>query len=146
MRNFIESVAHDLWARSGERVGELKVILPNTRTRVFFVDALSKIANKPIWAPEYLSIDSLMVSLSGLQRADSIAAITELYHIYSKLYNEVRGEAREESFDTFYRWGEVLLGDFDSVDKYLINADMLFGNIADLKEVEIGRASCRERV
>lgn len=141
MRNFLESVAADLWARYGERVGELKVILPNTRTRVFFVDALSKIANKPIWAPEYLSIDSLMVSLSGLERVDSIAAITELYRIYSALYNEVRGEAKEENFDTFYRWGEVLLGDFDSVDKYLINADMLFGNIADLKEVDADVAS-----
>ena len=141
MQKFLESVAADLWARYGERVGELKLILPNTRTRVFFVDALSKIANKPIWAPEYLSIDSLMVSLAGLERADSIAAITELYRIYSELYNESRGEGKEESFDSFYRWGEVLLGDFDAVDKYLIDADMLFGNIADLKEVDADVAS-----
>lgn len=129
MQKFLESVAADLWARYGERVGELKVILPNTRTRVFFVDALSKIANRPLWAPEYLSIDSLMVSLAGLERADSIGAITQLYKIYHH-YNA------EETFDTFYRWGEVLLNDFDAVDKYLIDAQMLFANIADLKDVD----------
>ena len=141
MQNFLESVAADLWARYGERVGELKVILPNTRTRVFFVDALSKIAKKPIWAPEYLSIDSLMVSLSGLMRVDSIAAITELFSIYSELYNRNRTDGQEESFDTFYRWGEVLMNDFDAVDKYLVDADMLFSNIADLKELDAEVAS-----
>lgn len=129
MEKFLERVAADLWQRYGERVGELKVILPNVRTRVFFVDALSRVASKPIWAPEYLSLDSLMVSLSGLQRVDSIVAITELYKIYSEYHPN-------ESFDAFYHWGEVLLSDYDSIDKYLIDAQMLFANIADLKDVD----------
>ena len=134
MEKFLESVAADLWARYGEEVGELKVILPNTRTRVFFVDALSKVAQKPLWAPEYLSIDSLMVSLAGLERVDSISALTELFAIYSAYHPD-------ESFDGFYRWGEVLMGDYDAVDKYLIDAEMLFANIADLKEVDADFAS-----
>lgn len=134
MQKFLADVAADLWARYGERVGELKVILPNTRTRVFFVDALSKIADRPIWAPEYLSIDTLMVSLAGLERVDSIVAITTLYQIYRQHHSE-------ESFDSFYRWGEVLLNDYDAVDKYLIDAPMLFTNIADLKEVDADLAA-----
>jgi len=129
MQKFIQSVAADLWARYGERVGELKVILPNTRTRVFFVDALSKIADRPLWAPEYLSIDSLMVELAGLERADAIGAITRLFRIYADYHPE-------EKFDSFFRWGEVLVADYDAVDKYLIDAEMLFANIADLKEVD----------
>ncbi len=129
MQKFLESVARDLWERYGERVGELKIILPNTRTRIFFVDALSKIAHKPLWSPEFLSIDSLMVTLAGLERVDPIAAVTELFQIYSSFH-------KEESFDTFYRWGEVLLSDYDAVDKYLIDAEMLFCNIADLRDVD----------
>lgn len=129
MQKFLESVAADLWARYGERVGELKMILPNTRTRIFFVDALSKIADKPLWSPEFISIDSLMVSLAGLERVDSIAAITQLFEVYSPYH-------KNESFDSFYRWGEVLLADYDAVDKYLIDAQMLFSNIADLREVD----------
>ena len=129
MQKFLESVAADLWERYGERVGELRIILPNTRTRVFFVDALSKMAGRPLFSPEFLSIDSLMVSLSGLERVDTIAAITELYRIYALFH-------KEESFDAFYRWGEIMLGDYDSVDKYLIDAEMLFCNIADLRDID----------
>ena len=129
MQKFLESVARDLWDRYGERVGELKVILPNTRTRIFLVDALSKIARKPLWSPEFLSIDSLMMELAGLNRVDPIVAIVELFKIYSSFH-------KNESLDTFYRWGEVLLSDYDAVDKYLIDAEMLFCNIADLRDVD----------
>lgn len=138
MQKFLESVAADLWERYGERVGELKVILPNTRTRIFFVDALTKIAHKPLWSPEFLSIDSLMCRLSGLERIDPIAAVTELYDIYSSFH-------KEESFDTFYRWGEILLADYDAVDKYLIDAQMLFCNIADLKDIDASLLSYMTR-
>lgn len=129
MQKFLESVAADLWERYGERVGELKVILPNTRTRIFFVDALSRVAHKPLWSPEFLSIDSLMVGLAGLERVDPIVAVTQLFDTYSLFH-------KEESFDGFYRWGEVLINDFDAVDKYLIDAEMLFCNIADLRDVD----------
>lgn len=134
MEKFLERVAADLWARYGEGVGELKVILPNVRTRVFFVDALSKVASRPVFSPEFVSIDSLMTSLSGLGRVDPIVAITELFRIYSSYGPQ--DEEKRETFDSFYHWGEVLLNDYDAVDKYLINADMLFGNIADLKEID----------
>lgn len=134
MQKFLQLVAADLWQRYGESVGELKVILPNERTRVFLNDALSQVAGRAIWSPEFLSIDSLMVSLSGLERMDSIGAITLLYKVYSEIYSAGGREA--ESFDSFYRWGEVLLNDFDAVDKYLIDADMLFANVADLKDVD----------
>ncbi|MBQ2247881.1 MAG: PD-(D/E)XK nuclease family protein [Tidjanibacter sp.] len=129
MQKFLESVAADLWQRWGEQVGELQVILPNERTRVFLNDALSRAAQRPLWSPKYISIDQLMTSLAGLERMDSIGAITELYKVYSAY-------PPEESFDTFYRWGEVLLSDFDAVDKYLIDAQMLFANVADLKDVD----------
>ncbi len=134
MEKFLERVAADLWSRYGEGVGQLKVILPNVRTRVFFVDALSKVASRPIFSPEFVSIDRLMTELSGLDRVDPIVAITELYKIYSSYGPE--DEEKREAFDSFYHWGEVLLGDYDSVDKYLISADMLLGNIADLKEID----------
>ena len=41
-----------------------------------------------------------------------------------------------ESFEQFYAWGELLLKDFDEVDKYLVDADQLFTNVKDLREIE----------
>ena len=43
---------------------------------------------------------------------------------------------RAETFDEFYYWGEVLLGDFDDVDKYLVDAKMLYANILEIKEID----------
>ena len=51
-----------------------------------------------------------------------------LYKIYSKYHNE--------NFDEFYHWGEVLIADFDMIDKYMVNTSQLFSNIRDLKELE----------
>lgn len=134
MEKFLERVSADLWERYGEGVSDLKIIIPNIRTRVFFVEALSRVASRPIFSPEFLSIDSLMCRVAGLERVDSIAAITELYKIYSQHYNR---EGREvETFDSFYHWGQVLLNDYDAVDKYMVDARMLFTNIADLKDID----------
>jgi hypothetical protein len=41
-----------------------------------------------------------------------------------------------ESFDTFYPYSETLLADFDEIDKYLINADDIFKNLAGLKSLD----------
>ena len=54
--------------------------------------------------------------------------IRDRYKVYSEFH--------PESFDKFYFWGEMLLTDFDTIDKYLIDADMLFRNLADIKELE----------
>ena len=106
MKNFLYSVAEDLWDRYGDEISKVTILLPNNRSRVFFVDALCSIAGRPVWGPSFISIDQLMCDASSLGRMDHILAITELYKIYSKYHPN-------ESFDSFYHWGEVLLNDFD---------------------------------
>ena len=69
-----------------------------------------------------------MSEISGLRIGDRVRLVTELYKVYSEFH--------PESFDKFYFWGEMLLTDFDTIDKYLIDADMLFRNLADIKELE----------
>jgi len=128
VENFLHRVAADLWERYGNDLSQTTIVWPNNRSRIFFVDALSTVAGRAVWAPQYTSVDRLMEGLSGVGRADRIKAVTELYKVYSRYHSE--------SFDSFYRWGEVLLNDFDTIDKYMIDADRLFANIYDIKELE----------
>ena len=128
MSTFVEEVATALYKKYGDEVSSLTILLPSKRARLFFAESLSALATKPIWEPTYSSIDELMCNLSGLRRADKIRLITELHHIYSKYH--------KEEFDTFYYWGEMLISDFDMIDKYDIDASQLFSNIYDLKELE----------
>ncbi|MFR9603585.1 MAG: PD-(D/E)XK nuclease family protein [Rikenellaceae bacterium] len=128
METFLEEVAKYLYSQHGDQISELKIIFPSRRARLFFVDALSRIAQRPVWQPRWVSIDDLMSRAAGVEVGDSVRLIAELYKIYSQHHNE--------SFDKFYFWGEILLADFDMIDKYLIDADMLFRNLYDIKELE----------
>lgn len=128
MSGFLSEVAEQLYSTYGEDISHLRLIFPSRRSRLFFTDALAQVVEKPLWQPHWESLDDMMSEATDLAAGDRVMLITELYKIYSKFHNE--------TFDKFYFWGEVLLSDFDMVDKYLINADMLFSNISDIKELE----------
>ncbi len=117
-----------LYEKWGDEISKLKIIFPSRRARLFFVEALSKIAQRPVWQPCWVSIDDMMSRAAGIKVGERVMLIAELYKIYSRYHNE--------SFDKFYFWGEILLSDFDMIDKYLIDADMLFRNVSDIKELE----------
>ncbi len=125
---FLGEVARSLYARHGEEIASLSLLFPSRRARLFFADELSRIADKPLWEPEWLSLDRMMEELSGLHAGDRLRLIAELYGVYRRYH--------EEDFDRFYFWGEMLLGDFDTIDKYRVDAGQLFRNISDLKELE----------
>ncbi len=128
MRGFLDEVAGSLYARYGEQLSECRVLFPSRRARLFFTEALAEVAQRPMWQPEWVTIDDLMSEISGLRQAERVRLVTELYKVYSHYHNE--------PFDKFYFWGDMLLTDFDTVDKYLIDAQQLFRNITDLKELE----------
>ncbi|MFI3301645.1 MAG: PD-(D/E)XK nuclease family protein [Rikenellaceae bacterium] len=128
MTTFLDEVADSLYSKYGDKISELNIIFPSRRARLFFVDALSRITQRPVWQPRWVSIDEMMSRAAGVEIADRVRLIAELYRVYS--------EHHTETFDKFYFWGEILLADFDMVDKYMIDADMLFCNISDIKELE----------
>ncbi|MBR3887206.1 MAG: PD-(D/E)XK nuclease family protein [Alistipes sp.] len=128
-QTFLQEAAQRLYERYGDDISSLRIVLPSQRARLFFSDALSALITKPIWQPRYISMDDIMSRYSTLEVGDKVRLITELYRIYAEYHPS-------ESFDKFYFWGEILLSDFDLIDKYMIDADMLFSNLYDLKELE----------
>ena len=128
MATFIEEVALRLYEKYGDGISSLNIVLPSKRARLFFVEALSQVAVRPIWEPKYTSMDELMCRMSKLDKADRLRLVAELHKVYRQYH--------AEDFDKFYHWGEVLLSDFDMVDKYMVDASQLFANISDLKELE----------
>lgn len=125
---FLYEAAQQLYEREGDNISSLRMVFPSRRARLFFSDALSQLISKPVWQPQYISMDELMCEATDIEQGDKLMLITELYNIYNT-YNK-------EDFDKFYHWGEILLNDFDLIDKYLIDANMLFSNISDLKQLE----------
>lgn len=128
-QTFLQEVAEKLYKQYGNSISELTIVLPSRRAQLFFSEALTHIVQGgAIWQPNYVSIDELMCEASSYKLGDKIRIVCELHKIYSNYH--------KETLDKFYFWGETLLSDFDLVDKYMVDADMLFCNLHDLKEIE----------
>jgi hypothetical protein len=130
MTPFLQQVATAFYQRYGQDVQSFAFVFPNRRAGLFFRKYLAQAAGKPLFAPAILTISELFFQLSDKQPVDRIRMLFLLYKIY------IRQSGWEESFDDFVFWGEMLLGDFDDVDKYLVDARRLFANVTDLLDLE----------
>lgn len=130
MKPFLYQVASLFYEKWGAEVSCLAFVFPNRRTGLFFQKYLSEVADTPLFSPTILTINDLFIQLSGKQSADRISMLFTLYDIY------IRQSGSTETFDEFLYWGEMLLNDFDDIDKYMANARMLFSNVTDLREIE----------
>lgn len=130
MTPFLKQIASLFYGEYKENISKYAFVFPNRRAGLFFQKYLADIAGKPLFSPTILTINDLFVQLSGKQKADHIGLLFELYAIYTRI------SASNETFDSFLHWGEMLLSDFDDVDKYMVDANKLFKNIQDLKEID----------
>ncbi len=127
-KGFIYRTAEYLYGRYGDEISSLCLIFPSRRASLFFADALASLADRPLWQPQTVSVDELMEQASGMKITGGVRLVTELYKVWSEYHNE--------PFDDFYFWGEMLLADFDSLDKYMVDARTLFSNLRDLKRID----------
>nr|WP_303390240.1 PD-(D/E)XK nuclease family protein [Bacteroides intestinalis] len=129
MQTFLQLVAQDLYQKIGNDLSRVAIVFPNKRASLFFNEYLAMQSDRPIWSPAYVSISELFRQLSPWKSGDPIRLVCELYKVF-------REETRsEEALDDFYFWGELLISDFDDVDKNLVDADRLFSNLQDLKNI-----------
>ncbi|MCQ4913501.1 PD-(D/E)XK nuclease family protein [Bacteroides nordii] len=129
MKTFLQLVAQDLHSKIGNDLSRVAIVFPNKRASLFFNEHLASQSDHPIWSPAYVSISELFQQLSDQKLGDPIRLVCELYKIF-------REETKsKESLDDFYFWGELLISDFDDVDKNLVDADKLFTNLQDLKNI-----------
>ena len=130
MEYFLERIARSLTDEFGNELNRHCLVFPSRRAGLYFLKYVAARIHKPVWAPPVLTINELFRSFSELHVVDSEILLFELYKVYREL------KPCPESFDEFYFWGEMLLNDFDDVDKYLIDASLLFRNIKDLKTID----------
>lgn len=129
MQTFLQLVAQDLHQKIGNDLSRVAIVFPNKRASLFFNEYLAAQSDRPLWSPAYVSISELFRQLSPWKMGDPIRLVCELYKVF-------REETRsEETLDDFYFWGELLISDFDDVDKNLVDAHRLFCNLQDLKNI-----------
>lgn len=130
MKPFLQAVAHDIYRRYGDNLSRTAVIFPGKRAGLWMDRYLYECAGHPLWSPAYVSVDELFGSLSALDKESSIRTVCLLHEIFCRLTGST------EPLDDFYYWGELMLADFDDIDKNCVEADHLFANIANIKDIE----------
>lgn len=130
MKTFLDHVAEDMLRKYGTDLSHIAVVFPNKRASLFFNASLASQSDKPIWSPAYITISDLFRSHTQLTVADPIKLVCDLH----KSFIECTGTS--ETLDHFYGWGQLLLTDFDDIDKNMADAKKVFANLRDLHELD----------
>ena len=129
MTPFLKQVA-DHYYNAG-KITDRCFIFPNRRSMVWFRKHLcGAVKDVPLLAPQMLTINDFFSKASGVPAGDRVRLLLELYNCYREQ------NPKAETLDEFVFWGDVILGDFNDVDKYLVDAGQLFANVADFKALQ----------
>jgi len=131
MKPFLKQVADHYMAEGN--ISRRCFIFPNNRSKVFFMKYLGeavKDSGVPIFSPKTFTIRDFFFKIAGTKAADRVDLLLELWECYHPLAKT------NETLDDFIFWGDVILADFQDVDKYLVDAKKLFTNVNEYKQLQ----------
>ena len=107
------------------------VVLPNKRAALFLKKHLAAVSGKTLWLPKILGAEEFFSELSELIVLEEIDLVCRLYESYRAYYGE-----KAEAFDSFSKWAQLILQDFNEIDRYLADSHQLYENLRNIKEIE----------
>ena len=130
MKSFLEYVAEDIIRKYGTQLARVAVVFPNKRASLFLDEHLAHVAGRPLWSPAYITISDLFRQHSRRSVADPIKLVCDLHKSFT------RCTGIDETLDHFYSWGELMLSDFDDIDKNMADASKVLANVRDIHELD----------
>lgn len=131
MQKFVAHIAEFL-LKSDIPLQNWVVILPSERAKQYIHKALFEQSQKPIFAPKMLTINHWLSQHAKKAIIDKTHLLLELYDIHQAYPSK----EIDTSFDEFLSWGRMLMSDFDEIERYLVDSNLLFRNLKDIKEIE----------
>ncbi|MGB6038209.1 MAG: hypothetical protein WBG42_18175, partial [Cryomorphaceae bacterium] len=129
MQPFLEALSEQILQNKFSLENQL-VILPTKRSASFLSQILSKKSEGAVWLPEMLTFNEWASRISKLEPAENLLTAFSLYEAYA----ETMG-AEAQSLSEFLSWSPILLSDFNDIDAYLIDPDILFKELIDYTEI-----------
>jgi len=109
----------------------LILILPSKRAGGFLKHYLRKTATTTNFAPRIISIEEFIEELSGLKIVDTTELLFKSYDAYLKT-NSIQ---EKEHFEVYTSWATTLLGDFNEVDRHLIDPAPFFNYLNSVQHI-----------
>lgn len=110
-------------------LSKLTLVLPSQRAEKYIQKALHELYGRPFFSPSFLTIDDFARSFVDAELIDPVELLFRFFKIYKKL-------GHDEDFETFLNWAPMLIADCNDIDRYLVDANQLFKNLRDVRELE----------
>ncbi len=123
---FLSHVAEDIVSKFGTELSRTAVVFPNKRASLFLNKELQRIVGHAMWSPAYLTISDFFRAHSKLAVADPIKLVCDLHKSFTSLTGDT------ESLDHFFGWGQLLVADFDDIDKNMADPALVLANVSDI--------------
>ncbi len=131
MKSFVDRIAESI-VNGHIPLSDITIVVPSERMISYLQRSLYTVDGRPKIAPKMVTIDRWIHEAIKTPVINKSVALFELYRIFEK--DPIEHEIR--TFDAFLNWGQLLLNDFDEIDRYLVNPKQLFKNLRDVKEIE----------
>ena len=112
-QTFISELASRVLEENEGNLEQVTMVFPNRRAGLFFRKALGKLITKPIRTPRVTNMEDFLMQFSPYRKIETLEAVFQLYEVYKN------HQKKEETFDTFFFWGEMILRDFSSQEMTL---------------------------
>lgn len=133
--SFLAMVAEELVRRGGD-YSALNIVFPQHRAIEVFGGIWAKKSSETAGrSPRLFTMSGLLRNNSGQKKADVSEMLFRIYNAYLTVCAE-RGNSGTMTLDEFLPWGEMMLGDFDDVDKSLADAASVFREVKNLRDIE----------
>jgi ATP-dependent helicase/nuclease subunit B len=129
--NFLDEVAEQLIENHGSDLKDIAVILPSKRASLFLKKSIAARLKTTFWAPQTINFSELVNQYQDEVILDKTSLSFELYEVY-----KLQEGKNAETFDQFYKWGEILLSDFNDIDLYLLDAKDVFRDLRNIQQLE----------
>ncbi|MCL6274143.1 PD-(D/E)XK nuclease family protein [Muricauda sp. 2012CJ35-5] len=126
---FLEYVLQDL-KQKDVAINNCTYVLPSKRSGTFLKKYITNSLEQGVFCPPILAIEEFVLELSELAVVSNLDLLFLLYEAYKQTNIKAH-----DDFDTFLKWGQTLLQDFNEIDRYLIPQKEILGYLSAIKEL-----------
>lgn len=133
---FLNSIARE-YSRRYNDLSRFIFVFPNRRSGTFFRRYLHDFLDgRKMLAPEITTISDFIENYTDSVVDSRIDLIFTLFNSYRSILSE-NGVKQDElpPFESFRKWGDVVLADFNDADMFDVDVCQLFKNVRDFREI-----------
>ena len=131
MKPFLQKIGDRLLDKFSNNMHNVILVLPSKRSELFLKHYISKAVDGSIFLPKFYTIEEFLESVSGLHILDNISLTFRLYNSYLKTPS-----LKNINFEDFLNWSNLILYDFNDIERSLVNSKDIYTNLKNVKELD----------